>query len=297
MLGSRAVLAAAALVVTGCGGSGGAAPITVTPTPTPTPTVTPTPTPTPTGTPTATPTPSPTPACEIVTASPTSLSPYSDAAFRSAIDNVRSFQWPASVNACMSTAQLQAFMIDPDNFYHDSAGRMVFSFRNGVVDDNASATTRMELRGTSFDATSTGKMLDLSFQLPAFAERSASFTIGQVYGESDGLPILRIAAIAQRAGMTDRVWAVYRRGTGDGDATFYDLGPFPGAGETMRIRIGYNVGGAIEVFSSGTNATTRLTENLSFWTAAGKTAYLKTGCYLQAAGGCEVRFTALTLDR
>lgn len=270
----------------------------ITPAPTPTATVA-TPTPTPSPSPSATPTPvaSATPACERVTADPISLSPYSDPAFKTAIDNARSFQWPASLNACMSTAQLQAYGIDLDNFYRDSAGRMVFSIRGGIVSDDSSATTRMELRGMSFDATSSGKVLDASFQLPAIEGRSTSFTISQVYGESAGLPIVRIFFASSRNGLTDHLWIAYRKGTGDSDGTSIDLGAAPAEGQTARVRITYNVGGAIEVYYSGTNVTTRLTENLSFWTATGKTTYFKSGCYLQAAGNCEVRFTALAFDR
>lgn len=285
----------AALSLLGCGGagSGGAStPVAVVPAPTSTPT------PTPSASATAIPTPAASPpACVTATADPTSQSPYSDPAFRGALDNIRSLQFPASVNACLSTAQVQAFRIVPGNWYRDTSGRMVFSFRNGVVDDDASATTRMELRGTSFDAIASGKVIDASFQLPAFADRSTSFTIMQVYGESAGLPILRIARIAERNGVTDHLWATYRRGTGDGEATTYDLGAAPGAGDTARVRVTYNTGGAIEVFYSGAAATLRLTENLSFWTAVGKTTYFKAGCYLQAAGGCEVLFTALSLDK
>lgn len=296
-LRTRLTLSTAILALLGCGGgsASGSAPVTVTPAPSPTPSPTASPTPMPSGTPTPT---AAAPACVTVVADRTSLSPYSDTAFRAALDNVRSLQFPFSANACLSTAGIQAFRIDPDNWYRDAAGRMVFSFRNGVVDDDdAGATTRMELRGQSFDATASGKVLDASFQLPAFAERSGSFTLMQVYGESAGLPILRVAYIAQRNGVSDHLWATYRRGAGDGDATTIDLGAAPGAGVTARVRIAYNVGGAIELFYGGTGATTRFTDNLSFWAAAGKTTYLKAGCYLQQPGGCEVLFTALTLDR
>ncbi|MES2754725.1 MAG: polysaccharide lyase family 7 protein [Pseudomonadota bacterium] len=288
-------ISAFALMSCGGGSSGGTAaapaPIATTPSPTPTATASPSPSPT------ASPSPVAAPVCQISVANPTSLSPYSDPAFRTALDNARSLQFPASVNACMSTAQLQAFTIDADNFYRDASGRMIFSFRNGIVDDDASATTRMELRGMSFNAASAAKQFDASFQLPAFAERSASFTIAQVYGESEGLPIVRIAFIAERSGVSNHLYAIYRRGNGSGDATTIDLGAAPADSATAQIRIGYNVGGAIEIFYSGTGTTTRLTENLSFWTQASKTTYFKAGCYLQLAGGCEVRFTALTFDR
>ncbi len=197
----------------------------------------------------------------------------------------------------MNTAALQAFTIDPDNFYRDSEGRFVFAFTNGVVDSNASVTTRLELRGANFEASSTNKILDASFQLPANPGRSPSFTIAQVFSNTEGAPILRIAVIASREGLSNHMWAAYRRGLGDNKTSFTDLGPAPAPGATARIRIAYNNAGAIEVFSSGNNATTRLTENLGFWTTAGKQTYFKVGCYLQSAGGCEVRYTALTFDR
>ncbi|MEP9361013.1 polysaccharide lyase family 7 protein [Sphingomonas sp. KR3-1] len=292
-------LMVAAVVVSACSGSaaesasGGTA---IAPAPTPTATVA-APTPTPSPSPTSTPVARATPACERVTADPVSLSPYSDPAFKQVIDNARSFQWPTSLNACMNTAQLQAYGVDLDNFYRDSAGRMVFSIRGGTVSSDSSDTTRMELRGMSFDATSSGKVLDASFQLPAIEGRSTSFTISQVYGESAGLPIVRIFFASSRNGLTDHLWIAYRKGTGDSDGTSIDLGPAPAEGQTARVRITYNVGDAIEVYYSGSNLTTRLTENLAFWAAAGKTAYFKSGCYLQAAGNCEVRFTALAFDR
>jgi len=297
---TNSTMMAGAIIVSACSSgsaeSANSGSVAIAPTPTPTATVAaPAPTPSPTASPT--PTASASPACERVTANPISLSPYSDPAFKQALDNTRSFQWPASVNACMSTAQLQAYGIDPDNFYRDSAGRMVFSIRGGIVSSTSSETTRMELRGMSFDATSSGKVLDASFQLPAIEGRSASFTISQVYGESAGLPIVRIFYASSRNGLTDHLWIAYRKGTGSSDGTSIDLGPAPAEGQTARVRIAYNVGGAIEVYYSGSNATTRLTENLAFWTETGKTTYFKSGCYLQAPGNCEVRFTALAFDR
>lgn len=292
---ARAALAGA-IMISACSGSGADPASGSVVAPTPTPAVA---TPTPSASPTATPTPvaSATPACERVTANPTSLSPYSDPAFRQVIDNARSLQWPASANACMTTAQLQAYGVDLDNFYRDSQGRLVFSITNGVHDADASVTTRMELRGMSFDASSSGKVLDASFQLPAIAGRSSSFTISQVYGENAGLPIVRIFFAASRNGQTNHLWAAYRSGTGDGDGDSFDLGAAPAEGQTARVRITYNVGGAIEIFATTNNNTLRLTENFAFWTAPGKTTYFKAGCYLQDAGNCEVRFTALTYDR
>jgi hypothetical protein len=289
--------AVAVLAIAGCGSDGaGNGNVTAPPvaTPAPTPAPSPTPSPAPTGTPTPT---SATPACQAVTANPTSLSPYSDPAFRRALDNSLTLQWPVSVNACMNTAALQAFAIDPDNFYRDDAGRLVFSFANGVNDSNASITTRMELRGANFDAAATDKVLDASFQLPAVAGRSGSFTIAQVFGDTDGAPILRIFFSSSRDGQVNHLWAAYRRGLGDNNTSFTDLGAAPMPGQTGRIRISYNTGGGLELLSSALNSTVRLSENFSFWTQAGKRTYFKAGCYLQSAGACEVRFTALTFDR
>ncbi len=290
---------ASLLLVAGCGGSedgrtsGSISTPPATPTPSPTPSVTPTPTPTPSPPPAS----GAAPACAAVVADPATLSPYSDPAFRPVLDNSLTLQWPVSTNACMTTATLRGLAIDPDNFYRDQAGRLVFSFANGVNDSNASITTRMELRGANFEASSTDKVLDASFQLPAIPGRSGSFTLAQVFGDSDGAPIVRIFFSSNRDGVTNHLWAAYRRGLGDNNTGFTDLGLAPTPGETARIRIGYNVGGAIEILSSARNSTVRLTENLSFWTAAGKRTYFKAGCYLQSDGACEVRFTALTFDR
>ncbi|MEP9400548.1 polysaccharide lyase family 7 protein [Sphingomonas silueang] len=262
--------------------------VTVPPNPSPGPSPAPTDTPTPTAA---------VPTCQPVTADPTSLSPYSDPAFRRVLDNALTLQWPVSVNACMNTAALQAFAIDPDNFYRDDAGRLVFSFANGVNDSNASVTTRMELRGANFDAAAADKVLDASFRLPVIPNRSGSFTIAQVFGDTDGAPILRVFFSSSREGQANHLWAAYRRGLGDDNTSFTDLGAAPTPDETGRIRIRYNIGGAIELLSSGLDSTVRLDENFAFWTQAGKRTYFKAGCYLQSAGACEVRFTALTFDR
>ncbi len=94
------------LLLAGCGSAGSGGTVT-TPTPTPTATPTPTPTPPPSPSPTPTPTPVATPACEPVIANPTSQSPYFDPAFRQALDNSLTLQWPVSIHGMRAAGNLR----------------------------------------------------------------------------------------------------------------------------------------------------------------------------------------------
>lgn len=262
-----------------------------------------TPTPAPSPSPSPSPSPTPTPpvnvqlVCETSRANPTSRSPYSDDDFKKALDNSLTLQWPTSTSTCMRTADLQDFTIDPGNFYRDDQGRMVFSFLDGRQSSNASETTRLELRGGNFDASATNKIYEARYELLPIQGRSNSFTFAQVFGDTDGAPIVRVFFDSERDGLFNRIWVAYRRGTGSNNTVITDLGPAPQPGTVASLRIAWNVNGGIELRSSTNNSTMVLDENFAFWTQPGKKTYFKSGCYVQASGSCDVRFASLSFDR
>lgn len=240
---------------------------------------------------------SPAPKCTKIRAKPGSLSPYSDDNFKSALENAEKLQFPGSRNACLTNQDIRKSMIAGDNFSRNAAGQMQFSFQNGVKSSDASATTRLELRGYSFDARSTNKIWDGHFLIGAVPDRASNFTVGQVYGEKDGKPILRIEFVAERQGVKNHLWAIYRTDADDGQFLYQDIGAAPESETPIRVRITYNGNSGITLFSSATGKTYQFSENFGFWAANGKTTYFKTGCYIQRSGACDVRFTKLHFDR
>lgn len=286
---ARGSISCIALFCAACGGGDGPA-ARATPTPSPVATITLTPAPTPTVTPMPV---ASVPTCTALVASPTSLSPYSSAAFTATLDNTRRLQFPQSSGECLSDTELRSFFIAQDNWFLDGDGRMAFTFENGVRLADASFTTRLELRGESFAGDAVGNELNATIFFSQPTGESTNFTVAQIYGESNGKPILRIERIASRNGITDHIWAIYRFGDQDGEAIYYDLGERPPVGTPFEIAVKYNSGGGIEL-SASTSATDFLfAQNFDFWTQLGKTTYFKAGCYVQADGHCDVRFAAL----
>ena len=241
-----------------CGGEGTSGSVTAPPVALPPSAPTPAPPPTPS------PEPAEMPTCTTMIASPQSQSPFADANFRATLENTQRLQFPVSGNACLSNADLRAAMIIPGNFQRTGAGRMQFTFANGVVDADSGVTTREELRGYSFDADSVAKIWDGTFVIGNPDGRAENFTIGQVFSETEGKPILRIEYITERAGVANHLWAIYRTGTGDGQSFYQDLGIAPDANRPGQIRITYNADGGISLFSGNADETFTFTDNFAF---------------------------------
>ena len=215
----------------------------------------------------------------------TTNSPYSQDKFKSVID-VSKLQIPDS-STCITNTKLKNYYYDPDNWYADNTN-MVFEINNGKV------AQRNELRGNSFAASRTDMVYAARLKMNTGRGYSTGFTVAQIYGESNGKPILRVEMIGLRQGLTNHLWGIYRT-SADSSAQFeyQDLGPAPSAFTYLTLT--YNTSGSVTA-KLGDNPTRTWTTNLSYWTVSSKQTYFKTGCYLQDAGDCYVRFSTLHFD-
>lgn len=130
--------------------------------------------------------------------------PFKDADFRWALSNTRTLQWPDAANACLRNRDLKyngrnrASFIN-NRFFLDR-GRLIFNSPNpGINSTDAQTTTRMELRGNSFASVkprgkSEYKVWEATFKIPNWknSDHSSRFTIGQLFSERDGRPVLRL---------------------------------------------------------------------------------------------------------
>ena len=219
------------------------------------------------------------PTCNSATSS--SAAPYSQSKFRSVIDNSERLQ-VQTTSTCLDRADMQGNTYDPDNW------RLAGTAMEFVFDDGEKGE-RVELRGNSFDADETRTLsgrvtVDVS-------GKSDGFTIAQVFGETDGKPILRIEMIGERRGVTNHIWGIYRTSAGSDNVTeFKDLGPAPTGGVNFTIK--YNDDDKISATFG--RVTQTFSTNFSYWNASTKETYFKAGCYLQDPGDCRVRYGQLS---
>ena len=215
----------------------------------------------------------------------TTNSPYSEEKFQDVID-VSKLQIPDS-STCITNTNLKNHYYDPDNWYVDNTN-MVFEI------DDGGDSQRNELRGNSFAASRTNMEHRSRLKMNVGGSYSTKFTVAQVYGETNGKPILRVEFIASRSGLTNRLWGIYRT-SADASAEFeyQDLGPAPNAFTDLVLT--YNTSGTVTA-KLGTGPTRTWSTNLNYWTVSSKTTYFKSGCYLQDPGDCYVRFSTLRFD-
>lgn len=225
------------------------------------------------------------PSCNTAVDSPSdgrSLAPYSQAKFKSLIDNTRSLQ-VQDTGTCITKAKMQGYEYDTDN-WRLVGTNMEFKFTNGAKGE------RVELRGESF-AGNLSKTLSGNVKV-SVASQSPGFTIAQIFGEDTSDPILRVEMIGDRNGVKNHLWGIYRTGTGRAAVEYKDLGATPESGP-QSLKLEYNRNGAITA-KLGRNPTQTWKTNLSFWTSSKKSTYFKAGCYLQDAGSCRVLYTQLS---
>ncbi len=215
----------------------------------------------------------------------TALSPYSEAKFQSVLSKSK-LQLPDS-STCITKGNLTNFYYDPDNWYLDNSN-MQFEI------DNGAASQRNELRGDSFAGTRTNMRYRARFKIRHNTSDSDRFTVAQIYGQTGGVPILRIEYQAYRAGLSDRLWGIYRvNPTASSPFEYQDLGPAPFS--FTQLDLVYNDGGTITA-KLGSNATRTWSTNFGFYNQSSKQVYFKSGCYLQDAGDCYVRFSTLNFE-
>jgi hypothetical protein len=106
----------------------------------------------------------------------TTTSPYSQSKYQTVINNSQALQ-VQSTSTCLSTADMQDHEIDSDNWHLDGAN-MWFGFSGGNKSD------RVELRGSSFSGSATGKKWTGKVKILFGGSYSTGFTVGQIFGES-----------------------------------------------------------------------------------------------------------------
>ncbi|WP_086606624.1 polysaccharide lyase family 7 protein [Erythrobacter donghaensis] len=228
-------------------------------------------------------------ACNVATDDP-ALAPGSQPKFANVLKGSRYLQIDtdgesSGVPACIDKDAMLDGHYVPDN-WHLVDRNMHFSFTGGQ------SSYRVELRGESFAGDQPRQFLS-KVKLVRSAKMASSYTIAQVFSETERKPILRVAVIASRKheGKTyaNYVWAIYRFGVGDGQSRFVPLGPASKTFEALDIT--YNEANQVRV-SYGTASAT-FDQDFGFWSDAGKQVYFKAGCYLQASGDCSVTFSSL----
>ncbi|CUS43178.1 MAG: polysaccharide lyase family 7 protein [Pseudomonadota bacterium] len=219
------------------------------------------------------------------TTTDTANAPYSASKYKAVIDNSQALQ-VQSTSTCLTTADMQAFKIDIDNWRLDG-GNMAFAFTGGNTGD------RVELRGKSFSGSATGKKWSGKIKLQNGGNYSDEFTVGQIFGESTQDPILRLEFYASRSGVSNHIWAVYRTGTGSAAVEYVDLGPATTSSYTQAT-MEYGSNNRIQVTYGST--VHDFTTNFGYWDNSGKSVYFKAGCYLQGSGNCSVTFSSLTFS-
>lgn len=214
-----------------------------------------------------------------------SLSPYSQSKFQSVLSQSK-LQIPDS-STCLTNSQIMNNYYDPDNWYLDSTN-MQFEIKGGAK------SQRNELRGNSFSGSRTDMHYAARLKIRHGEGFSDQFTVAQIYGQTGGVPILRVEYQAYRAGLSDRLWGVYRLdSTSQSQFEYQDLGPAPYQFTTLDLV--YNDNGTVTA-KLGDNPTRTWSSNFSYYNQSAKQVYFKTGCYLQDAGDCYVRFSTLRFD-
>ena len=216
----------------------------------------------------------------------TTTSPYSQSKYQTVINNSQALQ-VQSTSTCLSTADMQDHEIDSDNWHLDGAN-MWFGFSGGNKSD------RVELRGSSFSGSATGKKWTGKVKILFGGSYSTGFTVGQIFGESTQDPILRLEFYASRSGVSNHLWAVYRTGTGSATVEYFDLGAATSSAFTP-VTMEYGTSNRIQVTYG--SVVHDFTTNFSYWDNSSKTVYFKAGCYLQEAGSCAVTYSSLTFDK
>jgi hypothetical protein len=228
-------------------------------------------------------------ACTIAADEP-ALAPVSQPKFSNVLRDSRFLQIDtdgdsSGVPTCIDKAGMLAGEYVPNNWQLVERN-MFFGFTGGQ------SSYRVELRSESFSGDQARKFLS-KVKLARGKSVASSYTIAQLFSETDRKPILRIAMIASRKHegkqYANHLWAIYRVGTGDGQSRYLPLAPVSNAYEALEIA--YNEADEVRV-SYGTTSVT-FDENFAFWGTPDKQVYFKAGCYLQASGDCGVTFSSL----
>lgn len=220
--------------------------------------------------------------------------------FREVVDGSRWLQWPTS-SPCLREDDLAAQSIVRDHFYLDTADQLVFDIGDGDTSD------RVELRGTSFSATATDRVLTSRYALsdPAAGTRSEGLTIGQLFSESRGVPVLRLEVIHERRAdgtvYIDNLFAIWK--TPDGESVYRSLGPVAdqddtGAESFGAVDLTYGAAGQTVVVSHQRDGEEPISHQfeLGDYAQDSELMYFKSGCYLQDPGTCRVVFDSLSFD-
>jgi hypothetical protein len=228
-----------------------------------------------------------------VAADDATLAPVSQPKFSNFLNSVRYLQIDidgdsSGVPSCIDKAGMLAGEYVPGNWQLVDRN-MFFGFADGQ------SSYRIELRGESFPGNA-ARSLQSKVKLAQGKSMASSYTIAQLFSETERKPILRIAMLASRKHegkqYSNYLWAIYRVGAGDGQSRFQPLAPVSDTYEVLDIS--YNDASQVRVFYGPTSVT--FDENFDFWSAADKQVYFKAGCYLQASGDCGVMFSSLKFD-
>lgn len=228
-------------------------------------------------------------ACSISADDPL-LAPISQPKFSNVLNDSRFLQIDtdgdsSGVPTCIDKVGILAGEYVPGN-WQLAERNMFFGFTGGKP------SYRVELRGESFSGDETRKFLS-KVKLVRGKSVASSYTIAQLFSETERKPILRIAMIASRKHegeqYSNHLWAIYRVGAGDGQSRYLPLTPVSNTYEVLDIA--YNDANQVRVAYGPTSVT--FDENFDFWGTSDKQVYFKVGCYLQASGDCNVTFSSL----
>jgi hypothetical protein len=144
-----------------------------------------------------------------------------------------------------------------------------------------------------------GQVFGVNNETNAFSKTNV-FSETNVYSK----PILRIAYLDERHDKVGYLWAIYRvEPWVDSDANIGKwLGPAPNATMIANVKIQYrpnntnNIAISYEIDGNSVHDKNLTSAIGPKWLANGYHVYHKAGCYLQAAGNCNVDFSSPYFD-
>lgn len=245
-----------------------------------------------------------------------SKAPYNTSKFKHTLNNTRTLQWPRSNYTCLTTTKIKSHYYI-NNRWYITGSHMVFNFQDEGIRDtkDANKTTRMELRGNSFNAKSTkspNKSLEIRFKASDLNEdkgdndHSSRFTVAQLFSDGAGPKssedIVRFEVRKQSNGTAD-VYAQIDNDVGTGDSESYKIVNNYNLDKWLGLRMTYNrSNGMVKLYSreDGESSFKQVGESNGYdikdHRNGGNQFYFKSGCYLQESGECNLRFTTLRFD-
>jgi len=212
--------------------------------------------------------------------SSSSLRPSNGDRFDKVLNSSLRLQFPTT-GTCISNISGTNNKYIPNRWYR-SGNNLIFNF------PNANNGQRMELRGKSFSAKTSGTGRQTWEARVSIDTNGADrYTIGQLFADGDD-DAAKLQFHENRSGKRDGLWLTYAPNRRDSDKFIY-LGKMDGQ-ENIRMRYYRGSGRFTVEFNGSMKADVRLD---GYHNARGQQMYWKAGVYFQTSGNGRATFNKL----